>query len=90
MAQDNVANGNGQLAEERNEEERFPDPQPDPFLVELVSRLVQEAVDARKRTEEEVQEQRQEALLTRKEAPQREETPQRPSPSPRRVRYNLD
>ena len=90
MAQDNVANSNGQLVEERNEEERFPDPQPDPFLVELVSRLVQEAVEARKRTEEEEREQRREVLSTRKEVPQREETSQRSSPSPRRVRYNLD
>lgn len=92
MAQENVAaNGNGQLAEERQEAERLLDPQPDPFLVELISRLVQEALEARKRAEEEEREQqRRETLAARREAPQREETPQRPSPSVRRVHYNLD
>jgi len=76
--------------EDREEEERFSNPQPGPFLAELISRLVQEAVEAGMRTEEEGREKRREALSAQEEAPRREETPQRPSPSPRRVRYNLD
>lgn len=61
--------------------------QPDPLLAELI-KLVQEAIETRKRAEEEEQKKRREALSPRKEAPQREEVPQRSSP--RRVRYNLD
>jgi len=40
MAQENTVNDNGRLAEESKEEERFPGPQPDPLLAELI-RLVQ-------------------------------------------------
>jgi hypothetical protein len=89
MAQENAANGNGRLAEERNEAERFPDPQPDPLLTELI-RLVQEGIETRKRTEEEERENRRETLPARKETLPKEETLQRPSPSSLRVRYNLD
>jgi hypothetical protein len=89
MAQEIAANSNGRLAEERKEEGWFPEPQPDPLLAELI-RLVQEAIEGRKRMEDEEREKRKEALSARKETPQREEILQRSSPFPHRVRYNLD